>query len=231
MGTVDGVTELQADDVGYGFTAGALITPMPATQIGIGFRSSVSHTLEGQAVITTPTGATAFRSDASADLDTPESVGISVHHQLTDRLGVAGTVEWTNWSRFDELRVEFANGAPDNVVEENWQDTFFVALGANYQLTDSFRLRGGVAFDKSPVKDDFRTARLPDEDRFWVALGGTWEMSDMVSFDFGFTHIFVQDASIQERFVAPPGPGASGTLNGEYENSVDIFAVQANIRL
>ena len=232
LGTLDGKTELQADDVGFGFTAGALITPMPGTVIGLGFRSSVSHTLDGEAEITTPAGATVFRSDATADLETPETIGLSVYHQLNDRVGVAGTVEWTNWSRFDELRVEFANGAPDNVVEENWNDTFFIALGANYQLTDRFLVRGGVAYDQSPVKDEFRTARLPDEDRFWVALGGTYAVTDMISVDFGYTHIFVQDASIDEDFRAPPGPGAAtGTLNGDYENSVDVFAVQANIKL
>jgi long-chain fatty acid transport protein len=231
MGAIDGRTELQADDVGFGFTAGALITPMQGTQIGLGFRSSVKHQLEGEAEITPPSGPAVFRSDATADLETPETIGLSVYHQLTDRVGVAGTVEWTNWSRFDELRVKFANGAPDNVVEENWQDTFFVALGATYQVSESFTARAGVAYDQSPVQDDFRTARLPDADRFWVALGGTWEMNQFVSLDFGFTHIFVQDASIEENFVATPGPGLSGTLRGDYENSVDIFAVQANIRL
>jgi long-chain fatty acid transport protein len=232
FGTLDGKTELQADDVGFGFTAGALITPRPGTMIGVGFRSSVSHTLEGEAEITTPTGATIFRSDATAELDTPESIGLSVFHQLNDRLSLAGTVEWTNWSRFEELRVKFENGAPDNVVDENWNDTFFLALGANYQLTDRFLVRGGVAYDQTPVQDDFRTARLPDEDRVWVAFGGTYALNDMLSVDFGYTHIFVQDASIEEDFRAPPGPGAAtGTLSGDYENSVDIFAVQANIRL
>jgi long-subunit fatty acid transport protein len=55
-------------------------------------------------------------------------------------------------------------------------------------------------------------------------------MNQMVSIDFGFTHIFVQNAEINETLRA--GNGAPiGTLSGEYENSVDIFAVQANIRL
>src|SRR5262245_2900893 len=51
----DGQVELQADDdVGFGFTAGALITPRPGTQIGIGFRSSVNHDLDGKAQIHVP---------------------------------------------------------------------------------------------------------------------------------------------------------------------------------
>jgi long-chain fatty acid transport protein len=228
-----GEVELQADDVGYGFTAGALITPRAGTMIGIGFRSSVKHTLEGEADFTLPAVIDAPRSrDASADLETPESIGLSAYHQLNDRLALVGTVEWTNWSRFDELRVEFQSGpgAAESVTEENWDDTLFVALGANYQLTDNLLVRGGVAYDQTPVQDEFRTARLPDEDRFWVALGGTYALTEMISIDVGFTHIFIQDAEIDETLTAPNG-APIGTLSGDYENSVDIFAVQANIRL
>jgi hypothetical protein len=45
--------------------------------------------------------------------------------------------------------------------------------------------------------------------------------------DFGYTHIFLKDAEINE----PIFGGVGGTLSGEYENSVDVFAVQATIRL
>ena len=106
----------------------------------------------------------------------------------------------------------------------------FVALGANYQLTDNLLLRGGVAYDQTPVQDEFRTARLPDEDRFWVALGGTYALTEMISIDVGFTHIFIQDAEIDETLTAPDG-APIGTHSGDNENSVDIFAVQANLRL
>jgi long-chain fatty acid transport protein len=227
----DGDVELQADDdVGFGFTAGALITPRPGTQIGIGFRSSIHHDLDGKAQVHVPVlGNTTM--DASADLDTPESLGLSVHQRVTNRLSLTGTVEWTNWSRFDELRVKFDTpGVPDNVTEENWKDTYFFALGANYQLTDKLLLRGGVAYDQTPVRDNFRTARLPDEDRYWVALGTTYAFNDHISVDVCYTHIFVLDSSIDETFHPIPGSAAAGTLHGDYENSVDILAVQANVK-
>ncbi len=226
----DGEIELQADDVGFGFTAGALITPMDGTSIGIGFRSSVHYELEGRAEVHVPVLGTTS-TNATADLDTPETLGISIHQQVTDRLSLVGTVEWTNWSRFDELRVEFDTGAPDNVTEEQWEDSYFFALGANYQLDESFLLRAGLAYDQTPVQDEFRTARLPDEDRFWAALGVTYRYNEMLSFDAGYTHIFIRDASIEETFEpVPTAPALTGTLEGEYANSVDIFAVQANLK-
>jgi long-chain fatty acid transport protein len=228
----DGEIELQADDIGYGFTAGALVTPMDGTQIGIGFRSSVHHDLEGRADVNAPAPVPSSSINASADLDTPETVGLSLYQQLTDRLSLVGTVEWTNWSRFDELRVRFDNGQADSVTEENWDDSYFFALGANYLLTDSLTVRSGVAYDQTPIPDEFRTARLPDEDRYWVALGATYAFSEMISVDVGYTHIFIRHASIEEDFDAAAGPAVvPGTLQGEYENSVDIFVVQANFKV
>jgi len=113
----DGDLELQADDdVAFGFTAGALITPWRETKIGIGFRSSVHHDLDGKAQVHVPVVGTT-NMDASAKLDTPESLGLSIYQRVTDRLSLVGTVEWTNWSRFDELRVKFDTpGVPDSVT-------------------------------------------------------------------------------------------------------------------
>ena len=38
-------------------------------------------------------------------------------------------------------------------------------------------LRLGTAYDKAPVQDQFRTPRLPDDDRIWAAGGFQWKLS------------------------------------------------------
>ena len=219
-----GLQELEADDWGFGLTAGALFEPTAGTMIGLGWRSSIRHRLKGDAEITTAGGATVFEDGASAEAETPEVIGLSIHQKITDRLAMAGTIEWTNWSRFEELRVEFEGATPDQVTQENWHDSWFYALGVSYQLTDSLTLRGGVAYDETPIRDSFRTARLPDEDRFWTTAGVTYAFSDGLSVDLGYSHIFVKDSKIEESFVP------AGTVSGEYKNSVDIFALQGNLR-
>ena len=226
----DGQTELDANDWGFGITAGALIEPWAGTKIGIGFRSSVRHEAVGSAKLETPAGATFLEQDARSEVETPETIGLSIHQAVTDRLSVLATVEWANWSRFDELRVTFDSGAPDSVVDENWQDTFFYALGVNYQLTPKLLLRGGVAYDQTPVRNRYRTARLPDQDRTWVATGFTYAFNDWASVDLGYAHVFVRDSEIRETMAITPNGAVTGTLNGEYENSVDLLALQANLR-
>ena len=226
----DGLSELDANDWGFGVTAGALIEPRPGTRIGIGLRSAVSHEVVGNAKIETAGGATVFEDRASAEVETPETIGVSLHQAITDRLSVAATIEWTNWSRFKELRVRFDGGTADSVTEENWNDTLFYALGVNYQATPNLLLRGGVAFDETPVRNKYRTARLPDQDRTWVAAGFTYAWNEWASFDLGYAHLFVRDADIRETMEIAPGGGLTGTLEGEYENGVDLLTLQANIR-
>ena len=130
------------------------------------------------------------------------------------------------------MRVKFDTpGVPDSVTDEHWQDSYFFALGANYQLTDKLLLRGGVAYDQTPVQDNFRTARLPDEDRYWLALGATYAFSNTVSVDLGYTHIFIRE--LLDRRDLSSGAHQSGSDRHsarDYQNSVDILAVQANFK-
>ena len=111
-------------------------------------------------------------------------------------------------------------------VALHFKNSWRVGLGANYQLTPQWKLRGGVAFDKSPVQDAFRTPRLPDEDRTWLAAGAQWAFAPNVTLDFGLAYIFVKDASSnlvnQETATCVP----RGSLVGTYEANVWILSAQ-----
>jgi long-chain fatty acid transport protein len=41
---------VDADDIAVGFTAGVLWNPNPGTTVGLGFRSSIDHDLDGTLV-------------------------------------------------------------------------------------------------------------------------------------------------------------------------------------
>ena len=76
--------------------------------------------------------------------------------------------------------------------------------------------------DESPVPDSSRrTLRIPDGDRYWIAVGATCQINECYAIDIGYTHIFQDDVSIDETALAPP----NGVFVGEAEGSVDIVAV------
>jgi len=135
-----------------------------------------------------------------------------------------GDITWTHWSRFKELRVKFANGAADNVTPENWDNSFRVSLGVTYQANTAWKLRGGIAYDQSPVTEQWRTVRIPDNDRFWVAFGASWAFVPNGSLDVGYAHLFVRDANINKSETA------AGTVTGTYSLSADVFSLGVSYR-
>jgi long-chain fatty acid transport protein len=229
----DGEVHLKANDWGVGFTAGVLVEPIQGTRVGLSYRSFINQELDGDANfkgVPLPLQAVPNFQDqnASAEMSTPDSIDLSVYHELSDQWAVMADAKWTNWSRFDELRVDFDQaGVADSVTKESWHDSWFFALGAEYQPIEPLALRAGVAYDQTPVQDKHRTARLPDQDRYWLAIGGSYAVTRWLSADLGYAHIFVRDADINESVAT----GAiAHQLNGRYDAAVDIVSLQFNLK-
>lgn len=222
-------------DWGFGATAGILFKPTENTRIGLGYRSQLKYSIKGHSELSTtgtggpgvPLGRTNL-GKITAETTLPEMVSLGLRHKISDDWTVLGTVEWTNWSRFNELRIEFnaPGGGPDNVTEEEWKDGWFFSVGAEHQWNDYLMVRAGVAYEISPVIDRTRTPRIPDNDRVWLALGGTYMYSSNLSFSLGYTHIFVEDASINLS-ATDEGSATRGSLVGESEAHVDILTISA----
>ncbi|MBE9640500.1 outer membrane protein transport protein [Salipiger pacificus] len=233
LGLADAASELTGDGYGYGYTLGMLYEVSPTTRVGLSYRSKADYTLEGTAKITgVPDAYTAAipalrSSDAEAEVTMPDVLSIGAYHEINPQWAVMGDVSWTNWSTFDELRVKFDDGRPDDVTDENWEDSWFVALGADYKPRDKHTIHFGVAYDQSPVPDDHRTARIPDADRYWASLGYSYEFGPDRTINVGYTHIFFNEADLEE---TKSFGTATGTLKGSYEGHADILSASLTYR-
>ena len=233
-GVPDGRSKVDGDNWDFGFNLGAMFSPSDSTRFGIGFRSKVSQKVEGDLNVTSPTGATLVAAGAEAEVDLPETVYLGAFHSLNEKVDLLASARWTNWSRFDELRIKFDNGLPDSVTPENWDDSWTLSIGTNYHLNNEWTLRAGYAHDESPVPDEDRTARIPDSDRDWFTLGASYTPNPNFTVDLGYAHLSGDDATINESTViaAPPAAPAvlASTLVGEYDGSADIFGIQLQWR-
>lgn len=236
----DGKATLEADDWAYGFNVGLLWEFNENTRAGIHYRSQVEQKLEGDAdfevpsdmqAILTGLGSAAFQdTDASGKITLPATLSLSLYHNYGGKLAVMADATWTQWSEFDELRIKFDNPAqPDAVTTEDWNDTWRLSVGATYSVTPQWPVRCGLAFDASPVPGaKHRTPRLPDNDRYWLSLGTGYRVSDWFSFDLAYTHLFVDDGKTA---MEPAGENElRGGLQGDWDNSGDIFSAQAVLR-
>lgn len=231
--SADGFLRVQGDDWGMGYNAGVLVEPRDGTRVGLSYRSKVDYTLRGDADFTVPPQAAPLTAqgifvdtDAKAKITMPENVTLGLYQKVSEKWAVLSTVIWTRWSRFDELRVDYSNFQPDSVTEENWNDSFFYSIGADYLASEKLILHGGVAYDETPVPSaENRTPRIPDNDRLWLSLGASFKTSDTMTIDVGYAHLFVDDS--ESRVAGPTGD----VLVGDWESSVNLFSIQLSMTL
>ncbi|TKV69516.1 aromatic hydrocarbon degradation protein [Marinobacter panjinensis] len=139
---------------------------------------------------------------ATIDSFQPETIAIGTQYK-GDGWRVGGSVEQQNWS---ELEDEFAGDSikdQENVSAGNrigFDDTLVPRIGAEYQLSRNFALRGGLAYEESPLK----TTRNPelnylDTDKIVAGLGisATYERTRLLAYpvrlDIGYQYQQLQD--------------------------------------
>jgi long-chain fatty acid transport protein len=218
----------EADDVGFGATAGIMWKPLPGTTIGVGYRSAIE--LEGKGTCTGfglsnlaagPFGAECLVGvGVTADLTLPDMVTASIRQRVDERWTVLGTVEWTNWSRVgSEAEFKDSDGNVVDVFPLGYDDGWFFSVGAEYAWSPFTTLRAGLGYEVSPISDEVRNVSLPDNDRIWLSVGASTRLTDKITVDIGYTHLFVKDASIETS-----APGLGTLLTAESSGDVDIVS-------
>jgi len=243
LGPLTGERSFEADDWGVGATVGVLWQPLPGTSLGVGFRSAVGLDLggsftRGPGLLTAP----AVRTDASASLTLPEQVTFSFRQAVAPGWALLGTVEWQNWSRIRDVTAFGAGCAAGGICEVlnlNYRDGWFFALGAEYAWSPLLLLRGGVAYETSPIQDSTRDILVPDSNRVFVGVGASYKYSEKIIIDFAYSHIFFDDAPFCIASAAANGgsthcnaatPAAAILLRGDADSSVDIVSVGLRYR-
>ena len=181
-------------------------------------------------------------------LTTPQSATFSLVHQLTEELKLQAGATWTGWSsfqNFDVIATENAAGGlgdgatdPSDLaglgngyighIDESWVDVWAIAFGGTYQLNDRLALRAGYAYDQSPVRDEYRTARVPSSDRQWLTFGAGYKLDQNLSFDVAAGYLFMYPMDLSEvNKTLDNQQKDAAELNGEYE--IDVFGLSAQV--
>ena len=228
----EGESNVEGDDWSWGWNFGVMFNFSPSTRLGLHYRSRIDYELEGDADFddVPPVGALPLvfaDGDITADLEVPASFSIGLSHYFTPRLQLLADYTWTDWDSIETLRIMRTSGSQLTALPLNFEDSWRAGIGLNYQLNDYWKLRFGVAYDESPVQDEFRTPRLPDEDRVWTAIGAQWKFSPNGALDFGYAYIWVDEAELDLDSVDPSvSPLPRGNLVGDYDANVHIFSMQ-----
>lgn len=218
---------LVADGWGVGYTLGATITPTAGTTIGIGFRSSIHHDVDGSATGPFIPGAGPVSLKAKAALNTPEVLTIGLRQKVDAQWTVLAGFEWTNWSRLGYVPVRI-NGRVAEALPFAYQDGYMVSAGAEYAWSPQLTLRAGVGYEWSPVSNRVRDVRLPDSNRISASIGFGWRVNEALSVDVSYAHLFAAPAPIR---IVPGHPQYAGLpWVGSAKAHVDMVSVGVNYR-
>lgn len=222
--------KIEGDSWDWGFNLGVMISPTDKLRFGLAYRSSIEHDAEGDFTFSNGQGPAAnfngYVFNMTTSIETPDTVMLTGTWETTDRLRLSGLIRWANWSDFDELKIKNSvPGQVDNLsggmfrektVINEWQDTWLFSVGADYRINDAFTIRGGLAYETSPVDDQStRMAVIPDTDRVWFSLGASWYPTQDLQFDVGATYLMgVGDKDLYNR--------VDGEKVGEFD-SLDAY--------
>ena len=96
-----------------------------------------------------------------------------------------------------------------DTIPQNWNDTWVLALGVEYDAAENLTLRGGYTYLESPVPEETLAPTLPDTDRhlLTVGLGSRYGQHDV---DLAYAYSFYDDLDV------------TNNLNPLYNGSYDI---------
>lgn len=220
---------------GYGGHVGIMYDLCENSRVGINYRSEVKIKGRGLSNARTPGLPAAAvlvgpetTQNVRSDFTLPDTAVLSLYHQLDDCWGIAADVQWTHWTKIQNLTLRFDNNQTVT-YNLNFRNAWRFALGTTYQYDCNWLFRLGAAYDQSPVRGaDFRTAAIPDSDRVWLSIGGRYRFDKCFALEFGYAHLFFKNSSINES--APVGTGfttrPSQVLQGRYRVHADLLGIQ-----
>jgi long-chain fatty acid transport protein len=231
---------IKGDDDAFGWNAGVLWNLTPQHRMGVSYRSAMRFKVSGHARFTNPTvsvagplgptvaalsagvNAQALADTAvTADVKLPPIANLSYFGNM-GAWDLMADLQWTGWSTIQSLTFVRANGSVLQSTPENFRDSYKLAVGFNHRPATTWLWRAGLAYDQSPVRDAYRTVRLPDNDRVWLTAGAQFQPMPAWRVDVGAAYIWVRKSSIDA-----DGGSAAGRLRGHYDGSTAILSAQA----
>jgi long-chain fatty acid transport protein len=218
-----------ADNDGWGWNAGVLWKPTGVLSFGAAYRSAIEIDYEGTARFTQrPTGNPAFDAAVAASLPQGEedvavtiefpatwNLGTAVH--LPGQLTVSLEADWTDWSVFDELFIDFASEPlPDLFRETRWEDSWAYRVGLEKKW-GGFAVRAGYYRDESPQPLADVGPILADADRNAYTVG--------IGYDTDRWGVDISDIYIDFEERDTRGEVNTDRFFGQYSEAANLLAL------
>ncbi|MEH6824794.1 MAG: outer membrane protein transport protein [Motiliproteus sp.] len=211
-GNPDGEAKIDGDDLETSFSLGAVIEWTERTRFGLVYQHEFTPNYSGDVEL----NSAGLSVGADTELTLASFFRLGMSHQLTDNLGIHGTIGWEDWSSMGNINISTDTFGLN--IETGWEDTYHYAAGLDYRLNDDWLISTGIAYDTNPVSSQDRTAQLPVDRQLRYALGAQYRYGQQFSWGSQLVYADLGDAAIDAPLFA-----------GHYKTNRFVFwSVNAN---
>lgn len=229
----DGQIKLEDEDWSVQYNLGVLYEPAKGTRLGLTYLSEADLEFSDRAEVrgvTRPILGSLLDGSRRIDLGVtlPQALMFSIYHEVSDNLALMANVGWQDWSEFGKVDVSLSSEDINASVttDLDYKDTWHAAVGAQYRVSEPWRLTCGVAYDSEMMDEDQITPSLPTGEAWRLALGSRYDWSKDLSLGAAYELVWSGDLDM----VVERGPLA-GRVSGTYESmAIHVLAFNAEWR-
>jgi long-chain fatty acid transport protein len=168
---------------------------------------------------------------------TPQKVTTQIRHPAQVQVGfaysgftnttISAEYSYVGWKSFNQLPVDFQGGAPDRVLQEEYNNTSGIRLGAERALDGGLKLRAGFTATAAAAPDETVTPLLPEQDRALGMFGVGYPFGGRYVLDATYARIFTpgRRGRLDERATGSTPQQAIALNNGSYSLSANILSL------
>ena len=154
--------------------------------------------------------------------------GVSV--QATEKLMLLADYQFTGWSSFDKLPLEFGQ-LEDRTRPEDYEDTHGVRVGAEYDLLAPLTVRAGYLFNTAAAPDKSVTPLLPESERNQFTVGFGWRVTDAVAFNVSYQRLQQNDRRGRVRGALPDEDLSTDLNQGLFSFNANLIGATFTLHL
>jgi long-chain fatty acid transport protein len=218
LGAGDGDMTVNDEVWGFGANVGVLVEASEGTRFGLTYLSPVDLAFKDAPSFSPNLGGRGPLFDSPPELDlgltVPQSLMLSAYHELHPKWAILANLGWQNWAQFGKVEVGVDAANPQSLTKNlNYQDTWHVAMGAQFRASEPWRLSAGVAYDSSAVEDEDRTVGLPMDEAYRFGVGAQWQVSPAITLGAAYELMWLGDLPVSQTSLF------RGQLSGSFDDS------------
>jgi long-chain fatty acid transport protein len=200
---LEGQLKYKGSTWGYGVNLGVIYELQPGTRIGLAYTSKVNLNfsdhlnMQGTGVLLAQLNG----KNIKFLVQTPQTATLSLYQQIDPKLAVLATLGWQDTSQVGSVAVDIDTsrfGAQSIITKTHYNDTYQLALDAQYKVIPELLWSAGVAYGSSAISNNNRTFTNPIGSQWCLGTGATYALNHETDLNLSWDAIWMGDLPVDQ---------------------------------